>query len=163
MSMGALLRLQLYFILINRKALAGILRAAIHFKWASSEAKRTDQWHIERKMWRKHKKEMEFRAATAANSVKWFVTSLKERIKEFRKTDNYQWKVYKIVPEILSVQGECRKHWKRLLHPESSKALTRRRDCTKGGTRTFNKEQELEQHKLLSSDPDEPTHKRINN
>lgn len=59
--------------------------------------------------------------------------------------------------------GECRKHWKRLLHPESLKALTLRRDCTKGKTRTFNKEQVLEWHKCLSSDPDEPTHKRINN
>lgn len=65
--------------------------------------------------------------------------------------------------EIISVQGECRRHWKRLLHPESSKALTVRRNCTKGETRTFNKEQELEWHKWLSSDPDEATHKRINN
>lgn len=86
---------------------------------------------------------MEFRAATSANSAKWFVTSLEEMIKEFRKTDSYQQSLYKIVQQIISVQRECRKHCKRLLllHPETLKALTIRRDCTKGETRAFNKEQ----------------------
>lgn len=86
---------------------------------------------------------MEFRAATSANSAKWFVTSLEEMIKEFRKTDSYQQSLYKIVQQIISVQRECRKHCKRLLllHPEPLKALTIRRYCTKGETRAFNKEQ----------------------
>jgi len=86
---------------------------------------------------------VQFRSATSANSAKRYVTSLEEMIKEFRKTDSYQQSPYKIVQQIISVQREYRKQCKRLLllHPESLKALTIRRDCTKGETRGFNKEQ----------------------
>lgn len=131
-----LLMLQSYFILINRKALAKILRAAIHFKQALSQVKSILKGRCERST----KKEVEFRATTAAISAKWFVTSLEEMIKEFRKTDSYQQCQYKLVQKIISVQREYRKHCKRLLllHSEAS---TIRRNCTKGETRAFNKGQ----------------------
>lgn len=61
-------------------------------------------------------------------------------IKEFSKTDSYQQSLYEIAQQIISEQREYRKRLL-LLHLESLKALTTRRDCTKGETREFDIEQ----------------------
>lgn len=78
-------KLQLHFILLNRKALSEILKAAMYFQWALSQVEGI-HYCIKWKMWRKHKKRSEIQGSNFSWLCQIIVTSPEETVLEPRSS-----------------------------------------------------------------------------